>query len=245
MPVNAIKKIIKITLLSVSVLTVLHAGEMDEAHNPAVLTTVTTKKFVFNLQAPEFIPSETTSQEYKNSDSLQDHQEQCEYIDLEWIYANWSYPSSSYPDDLKATKGIKKRLTALLSILAQGVPSSIAQAYLDLGDAHVNHMCSRQHYYYNLAWNIGHYINDVGIIEKSYIALGNMIVGEQGCIESIAWYYEAFKLGNEARIKKLVQKKIKHVRTTLKNETARQSLTPDQITVVKIFFPQLAARYLN
>jgi hypothetical protein len=222
MSLNITANIIKITLLSVSILSILNAAEVDEAGNSIVSNAVI--PFKLNPQAQEFKPRAFTT---------------------DWAYLNQVYPKWIYPKDMKATKAIKKRYKELEETINLGNPYLIVSAYLALGDAHMNHQYDAQMYYYKVAMDVGCIIGDSNSIKRSYVALGNMMSLNQQYIKSIEYYYQAFKLTNEGCIEDLAQKKLKQIKSILHNNSTRESLTPDQIKAVKTFFPRLASFYLN
>lgn len=239
MSLNAFKKIIKITILSALILTKASASTENETDG-FELRISHPCTCELNPNAIEFIPtspasSVVTSVESWSEDETFDPRD----TDSTWVYANWSYPIWSYPQDFKATKGIKKRLRELNAALALANPTAIAGAYLNLGNAHLNHMGDRQAYYYNMAYAIGQSINDLKIMEKSYIALGNKAYTEFDLLEAFVWYHEAFKLQNSKHIKKIHKNKIKELKRQLIRHKKESLLDAYQQEAIKVMAPHL------
>ena len=225
------ENVIKITLLSISIFTTLNAKDADGG----------TEKSRFDTNAQELSPSTPTGFDTNYDESFETYPV---WIDPHWMYRDWRYSAEEYPNDMPPSKKINNAFKKHWKILVNGHLPFIAQSYLTLGDAHMDHLGYIQEHYYAIALNIGCQINDVEITEKAYIALGNMICGDQKCLESAVWYFEAFRLRKSGHIRDLAQKKTEQIKRSLENENTRNSLDAYQKEAIKEFFPQLGSLYL-
>ncbi|MES2252152.1 MAG: hypothetical protein V4482_00505 [Pseudomonadota bacterium] len=231
-------------LLSIYMLTLLNATELNEVENVKITTDAAEKKpFVFNPEATEFQPTDATCADIDVSD---DELTQNQFTwEPEWTYLNWTYPTCHYSNDMKPTKTIKRLARELARTITTMDPRAIAKAYITLGDAHANHEYKIQTHYYNVALNIACHLNDTELLERAYVALGDTIYGDLQCIESIVWYFEAFQLRHAKHIVTTAQKKIKKIKCVLSDARLRGDLDAYQTQAIKAFFPQLAACYLR
>jgi len=121
-------------------------------------------------------------------------------------------------------------------------PRSIAQAYILLGDAHVNHEYKIQEHYYSVASAIARYINDTEILEKSYFALGNIVRGGLKRIDSIVWYFKAFQIHNSEYIRAIAKKRTKEFTSLLRPGGMLSTLNAHQIAAINEFSPTVYPR---